>query len=382
MSARPIYLDYHATTPVDPRVLEAMLPYFTEHFGNPASRSHAYGWSAESAVSTARLRTLELVGGTSPDEIVFTSGATESNNLAVRGVMEAVSGGHLITSAIEHPCVLETCRYLADRGMRWTAVEVNREGLVEPDAIEAAIRPDTRLISVMAVNNEIGTIQPIAAIARIAHRHGVLFHTDAAQAAGRIELDARRDGIDLLSLSAHKLYGPKGVGALFVRRSPRETPLFRQMHGGGQERGLRSGTLNVPGIVGFGVAAELAHRERRDETERLAALRDDLLRRLQRDVPRLRVHGSLRDRVAGNLNVSFGNAPADALLNAATGLALSGGAACSSGKAAGSHVLAAIGVDQKDIHRAVRIGLGRMTTRSEVERAGELLVAAARRVAA
>jgi cysteine desulfurase len=379
MTARPIYLDYHATTPVDPRVAETMWPFVTEHFGNASSRTHAYGWKADAAVSDARLQVLELVGARSPDEIVFTSGATESNNLALRGVMGAAGGGHLITSAIEHPCVRETARFLASQGMAWTEVGVGAEGVISPAAIEAAIRPDTRLISVMAVNNELGTIQPIAEIARVAKKHGVLFHTDAAQGAGRIDLDVGRDGIDLLSLSAHKIYGPKGVGALFVRRSPKPTPLLRQMHGGGHERGMRSGTLNVLGIVGLGAAARLAREERLDEMARVTALRDRLLTHLRERVPWLEVHGSLEQRVACNLNVSFGVA-GDTLMSAIPNLAVSGGAACASGKAEGSHVLRAIGLDQTKANQAIRIALGRMTTAEDVDTAGERLARAAHRL--
>jgi cysteine desulfurase len=377
----PIYLDYHATTPVDPRVLEAMLPYFTEHFGNASSRSHAYGWGAEAAVSDARLELVSLVGARSPDEIVFTSGATESNNLAISGVMHARGGGHVITSSIEHPSVEETCRHLESLGMSWTAVDVDSDGLVSPEAIEEAIRPDTALISVMAVNNEVGTIQPIAEIAEIAARHGALLHCDAAQAAGRIPLDVYRDGVDLLSLSAHKIYGPKGIGALYVRRSPRRTPILRQLHGGGQERGLRSGTHNVPGIVGFGTAARIAREEREPEMERQRGLRDQLLKFLQREVPELRVYGSLDRRVATNLNVSFGNVRGDALTNAVPDLALSGGAACSSGKAQASRVLTAMGVDEREAQGALRIAIGRMTTAEDVIYAGRRLASAARKLA-
>ena len=375
-----IYLDHHATTPVDPRVLEAMLPYFTRAFGNASSRSHAFGWKADAAVSQARLEVLELIGARSPDEIVFTSGATESNNLALSGVVEATGGTHLVTSAIEHPCVLETCRALERRGVEITVVGVNAEGLVDPHDIEEAIRPETVLVSVMTVNNEVGTIQPIEEIAAITQRREVLFHTDAAQAAGRIHLDVHRDGVDLLSVSAHKIYGPKGVGALYVRRSPKRTPLDRQLHGGGQERGMRSGTLNVPGIVGLGAAARIARAEREPETVRMAAQRDRLLAALTAGVPELRVFGSLERRVPGNLNVAFGSIRGDTFLAGVPRLALSGGAACASGKAAASHVLQAMGASQEEANRAVRIGLGRGTTDAEVNEAARELVAAAQRL--
>jgi cysteine desulfurase len=380
VTTHPIYLDYHASTPVDPRVLARMLPHFCENFGNAASRSHAYGWAADAAVSDARLQILELIGAHSPDEIVFTSGATESNNLALRGVVEGFGGGHVITSAIEHPCVLATCRDLERRGSGCTVVGVDGEGRVSPAAIQSAMRPDTVLISIMGVNNEVGTIQPIGEIARIARRAGILFHSDCAQAAGRVPINVAREGIDLLSISAHKIYGPKGVGALFVSKRRRPIPLVPQMLGGKHERGLRSGTLNVPGIVGFGEAARLVRLEARRERGRLGALRDGLLERLRSGLPEIRVHGSMTDRVAGNLNFSVPHLRADSFLNALPGVALSGGAACASGTASGSHVLQAMGVGNDLSNGAIRVGLGRMTTEREVEMAGRQMVAAAQKL--
>jgi len=378
MSNRPIYLDYHASTPVDGRVLQAMLPYFTEVFGNASSRSHAFGWDADSAVSRARAEVAGLVGARSPREIVFTSGATESNNLAIKGVLEAKGGGHIVTSTIEHPCVLEACRHLEQQGVTWTEVGVNADGLVSAADVEAAIRPDTVLVSIMSVNNEVGTVQPIAEIGRITKRRGVLLHTDAAQAAGRISIDVERDGIDLLSLSAHKIYGPKGVGALYVRRFPTRTPITCQSDGGSQEQGLRSGTLNVPGIVGLGAAATLAAAERVSETARLSGLRDTLLEHVRRAVPDVQVHGSLKRRVAANLNLSFPGLDGEIVLNALPEFALSAGSACSSGKIEVSHVLSAMGVSVDLARGAIRIGLGRMSTERETRAAAEGLVRAVR----
>jgi cysteine desulfurase len=382
MSKPTTYLDYHATTPVDPRVLEEMLPYFTEVFGNAASRSHAFGWEADSATQHARARIAALIGAASPREIVFTSGATESNNLALRGVVEAIDAErkHVITSTIEHKCVLDTCSRLEREGAEVTRIGVDEHGLVSVSDIEAAIRPETVLISVMSVNNEVGTIQPIEHIGRIAREHGVLFHTDAAQAAGRISIDVERDNVDLLSLSAHKLYGPKGVGALYVRRFPRRTGLRRLFDGGDQEFGLRPGTTNVPGVVGFGKAAEIVAAEWQPETLRQAELRDELLAHLRRVIPSVRVHGSLERRVAGNLSVSFPGVSAEALLNAVPELALSAGSACTSGTIDVSHVLKAMNVSTSAAHGAIRIGLGRFTTRDQTQRAARQIVAAVQRL--
>ncbi len=373
---KPIYLDYHASTPVDPRVLQAMLPYFTQDFGNPSSSHHAYGWTASSAVHDARLALADLVGARSPDEIVFTSGATESNNLALRGVIEATGGRHIITSQIEHPCVLETCSYLESKGVDVTRVGVGADGIVSVDEVAAAIRPDTALISIMAVNNEVGTIQPISEIAELANERGAIFHTDAAQALGRVPLGLHHAGVHLASLSAHKVYGPKGVGALYVRQSPQAPALFRQMHGAAHERGRRAGTLNVPGIVGFGAAAKLASD---DEEVRLAELRDRLLSALETALPGLRVNGSLQQRVGCNLNFSIDGVRADSVVHGVSGVAISGGAACSSGKAQGSHVLRAMGVPNVE-RGALRVSLGRMTTKGEVDQAAQRLIACIQRL--
>jgi cysteine desulfurase len=382
MTTRPIYLDHHASTPCDRRVVDAMLPYFADEFGNASSHGHHYGQAARLAVEQARAQVLRLIGARIPDEVVFTSGATESNNLALRGVLEASGGAHVVTSAIEHPCVLQTCEDLEARGIAVTRVGVDASGVVSPRDVEAAMRPGTALVSIMAVNNELGTIQPVRELAAIAHQHGALFHTDAAQALGRVALDVEADRIDLLSMSAHKLYGPKGVGALYVRRAPRLTPLKRQMHGGGQERGLRSGTLNVPGIVGFGAAAELARSEGAADSERLRPLRDALLARLRRELEGVHVHGCMERRVAANLNLCFEGIRSDTLQAAVPSLAISGGAACSSGKPGASHVLSALGVAPERVHGAIRIGLGRSTSAQDVEAAGAALVEAVRKLRA
>jgi cysteine desulfurase len=387
MTNKMIYLDYHATTPVDERVLDAMLPYFRERFGNAASRSHDFGWKADSAVGVARAQVASLIGAASPREISFTSGATESNNLALRGVLEALSGfdlagRHVIVSAIEHPCILETAARLQSMGAEVTEVGVDADGLVSVREIEAAIRPETVIISVMAVNNEVGTIQPIGEIGRVAREHGVLFHCDAAQAAGRISIDVERDCIDLLSLSAHKLYGPKGVGALYVRRFPQRVPLARQVDGGGQEFGLRSGTLNVPGIVGFGAAASIAADEWQSDSQRIRKLRDRFVHEISERFPDVQVHGSLEHRVAGNINLRFAGITGESLIAAAPGLAFSVGSACASGKPTRSHVLQAMGIDDNQARGALRIGLGRFTTPQDIDAAIEEIATAVQRLRA
>jgi cysteine desulfurase len=363
---KPLYLDYHATTPVDPRVLESMLPYFTEHFGNAASRQHAYGWSAQEAVDRARSEVAGLIGA-SAREIVFTSGATESNNLAIKGVAEArrSSGDHVVTAATEHKSVLDSFRRLEALGWRVTIVGVGSDGRVDLDRLRAAVDERTVLVSVMAANNEIGTIQPIDEIAAIAHERGALFHTDAAQAAGKIPIDVDAMGIDLLSLTAHKFYGPKGAGALYVRRRRPKIELAPQVDGGGQEGGVRSGTLNVPGIVGLGAAARLCREEMTSESGRLGALRDALLEGLKARVD-VRVNGSTEHRLPHNLHVSFDDVEGEALLMALGGLAVSTGSACSSGSHAPSHVLEAIGAVGDRPSASIRFGLGRWTSDSDV----------------
>ena len=372
MARRPVYLDYHATTPVDPRVLADMLPFFTERFGNAHSRQHAWGWEAEKAVDRARSQVAALLNA-SPSEITFTSGASESNTLALKGAAERLRerGSHIVTVATEHKSVLDTCHRLAERGFEVTVVGVRRDGLVDLDELRRAVGPGTILVSVMAANNEIGTIQPLGEVARIAHEGGALLHTDAAQAAGKIPIDVRAAEIDLLSLTAHKFYGPKGVGALFVRRAKPRLPLAPQIDGGGQEAGLRSGTLNVPGIVGLGRAADICRDEMAEESARLRALRDRLLDSLRQRVGDLIVNGALAPRLPHNLHVSFDGVEGEALLMALGDLAVSTGSACSSGSQAASHVLRAIGADAAQARASIRFGLGRTTTTEEVEYAAE-----------
>jgi len=373
----PVFLDHHATTPMDPRVLSLLERVQREHFGNPASTNHAFGWSAARLVDRAREDVAGLVGGTAR-ELVFTSGATEADNLAVLGVAEAYAerGRHLVTTNLEHEAVAGPLRALAARGWEVTVVAADREGLVDPGEVAAALRPDTVLVSVIAAQNEIGTIQPIAEIGRICKQRGVLLHTDAAQAAGRVPVDVAAWGVDLLSLSAHKLYGPKGVGALWVRRRDPRVVLRPQQHGGGQERGLRPGTLNVPGIAAFGEACRLATAELATEAERLRSLRDGLLARLQRDLDGVHLNGAREPRLPGNLNVSLEGVRAHRLLGALTTLAVSSSSACSSAGSEPSPVLSALGVPDDLARASLRIGLGRGTTAAEVDLAAETIIAA------
>ena len=365
---KPLYLDYHATTPVDPRVLADMLPFFTERFGNPHSKQHPWGWEARDVTETARAQVAALINA-SPNEITFTSGATESNNLALKGTVASLRGRghHIVTVATEHKSVLDVCRQFGPQGCEVTVLGVGADGLVDLDALRRALTPATILVSVMAANNEIGTLQPIAEIGAIVHEHGALLHTDAAQAAGKIPLDVRDMQIDLLSLTAHKFYGPKGCGALFVRRARPKIALAPQAVGGGQESGLRSGTLNVPGIVGLGRAAEICRLEMREESARLAGLRDRLLDGLRARVPDVRVNGSLTRRLPHNLHVSFGGVEGEALLMALGDLAVSTGSACSSGSQAPSHVLEAIGATSQGAGASIRFGLGRTTAAEEID---------------
>ncbi len=365
---RPVYMDHHATTPVDPRVLEAMQPYFAERFGNPASPAHRFGREAAEAVAHARAQVAAAIGA-APEEIVFTSGGTESDNLALAGVVLArgAPGAHVVTAATEHKAVLETLRRLERHGCTVTLVPVDREGRVDPQDIARAIRPETVLVSFMAANNEIGVLHDLAAVGEVARRHGVLFHSDAVQALGRVPLDVRRAGLDLLSLSAHKIYGPKGVGALYVRREVRAR-LAPLLAGGGQEGGLRSGTLNVAGIVGFGAAVELAQRLFDEEVPRLAALRDRLWAYLEREVEDVGLNGPRVGRLAHNLNVSFGGLDGEALVQRlAEEVALSTGSACVAGRGEPSHVLRALGWPAERIRGSVRFGLGRFHTQAEVD---------------
>jgi cysteine desulfurase len=363
----PIYMDYHATTPVDPRVLDAMLPYFREEFGNASSKSHPFGWHAEEAVEEARAQVAALIGA-SPKEIVWTSGATESNNLAIKGVAEfhAGKGKHLVTVATEHKAVLDSMHALERRGWSLTVLPVGKDGLLDLGALRAALRPDTVLVSVMHANNETGVVQPIAELGAITRAAGVLFHCDAVQSAGKIPFDVERAQVDLASLSAHKMYGPKGVGALYVRRKPR-VRLTAQMDGGGHERGFRSGTLNVPGIVGMGRACELARLERDEEAVRVLALRERLRRGLDAGLDLLSVNGSLAHRLPGNLNVSFAYVEGEAMMMAIKDVAVSSGSACTSASLEPSYVLRAMGVGDDLAHSSIRFGLGRFTTEAEVD---------------
>jgi cysteine desulfurase len=368
-------MDNHATTPVDPRVLQAMLPYFGEKFGNAASRNHEFGWKAEEAVENARGQIARLVGA-SPKEIVFTSGATESINLALKGAAEFYreKGNHIITLATEHKAVLDTCKRLEKDGCEITFLPVGGDGLVDLENIRRAIAPKTILISVLHANNEIGVVEPIAEIGKIAKQHGVLFHADAAQSVGKISVDVERDGIDLLSISGHKIYAPKGVGALYVRRKNPRVQLAAQIDGGGHERGLRSGTLNVPGIVGLGKACEVCEKEMAAESERLLRLRERLRTAIFGGLEGVSINGSLEHRLPNNLNVSFGGVEGEALLMGIHDVAVSSGSACTSAQLAASHVLRAIGVDDDLAHSSIRFGLGRFNTEEEVDYAAGRVV--------
>ena len=375
----PVYLDHHATTPLDSRVLDAMLPYLTEHFGNPHSSQHAYGWAAEEAVERARTEVAQLIGAL-PDEIVFTSGATEANNLAIRGVVaRAGERRHVVTSVIEHPCVLETCRALGAEGFEITELPAGPDGLLDPEAFREALRPDTALVSIMTANHEIGVLQPIAAIARLCRERDTVLHTDAAQAAGNIPLDVSALGVDLMSLSAHKLYGPKGIGALYLRSGLRIAPLLT---GGGQERGLRPGTLPVPLCVGLGRACALAQEELSKDATRVRALRDRLYQGLREGLPDVRRNGAAAPRLPNNLNLCLPGIDAEDLLAELPELALATGAACASATQEPSPVLRALGLSDEQIQGSIRIGLGRTTTAAEVELAIERLVRAVRRLRA
>jgi cysteine desulfurase len=372
----PIYLDHHATTPCDPRVVEAMLPYFSDDFGNASSSGHVFGWRADAAVESARERLAAALGAADPREIIFTSGTTESNNLAIQGVARAARDrcDHLITSAVEHPSVLDCCRALEREGWRVSVLPVDAQGCVDPEAVARALTPRTALVSVMAANGEIGSLQPIGAIGRICREHGVPFHTDAAQAVGKVPVDVEGLEADLLSLCAHKLYGPKGVGALYVRRARPRPKLLPLVHGGGQERGLRSGTLPVPLIVGFARAVELCLEELPREAVRLEALRDRLFERLVEGLDGVRRHGSAAQRLPGNLHVSFAGVDAASLLVSLHDVALSTGSACASASPEPSHVLRAIGLSNAQIRGALRIGLGRGNTEEEIDFVADRLV--------
>ena len=376
----PIYLDYHATTPVDPRVLEVMLPYFSQEFGNAASKSHAFGWHAEEAVEAARAEVGRLVGA-SAKEIVWTSGATESDNLAIKGAAQfyAEKGRHLVTCKTEHKAVLDSMHALERQGFEVTFLDVERDGRLDPARLQAALRKDTILVSVMHANNETGVVHPIEEIGRITRAAGVLFHCDAVQSVGKIPFDVEKANVDLASLSAHKMYGPKGVGALYVRRKPR-VRLVAQMDGGGHERGFRSGTLNVPGIVGFGKAAALALAEGEAEARRVLALRERLRKGLEAGLDLLTVNGSLEHRLPGNLNVSFAYVEGEALMMAIKDVAVSSGSACTSASLEPSYVLRAMGVSEDLAHSSIRFGVGRFTTEEEIDQVVRLVVEKVRKL--
>jgi cysteine desulfurase len=377
----PIYLDHHATTPIDPRVLAAMLPFFGPKFGNAASRSHRFGWEAEQAVEFARKRVAALAGAT-PREMVFTSGATESNNLAIKGVAEAyrTSGNHIVTMTTEHQAVLDPVRHLERLGCAVTVLAPRSDGRIDLDRLRAAIRPETLLVSMMYANNETGVIQPIREIAAICREKGALFHCDAAQAFGKIPIDVSADQIDLMSVSAHKIYGPKGAGALYVRR--RTVKLAQQMDGGGHEGGMRSGTLNVPAIVGFGEASALCAAEMEEEGVRLGTLRDSLLKQLERGLEAVAVNGSREHRLPGNLNMSFAGVNAETLLMNLPEVALSTGSACSSAVAEPSHVLRALGIGEDAARSSVRFGLGRTNTAEEIDFVAQRVIESVKRLRA
>jgi cysteine desulfurase len=376
----PIYLDYHATTPLDRRVLEAMLPHFTTEFGNAASKSHSFGWRAEEAVEAARAEVAKLIGATAK-EIVWTSGATESDNLAIKGAAQfyAEKGRHLVTCKTEHKAVLDSMHALERQGFEVSFLDPEPDGRLDPERLRAALRKDTILVSIMHANNETGVLQPIEEIGRITRAAGVLFHCDAVQSVGKVPFDVDAANVDLASLSAHKMYGPKGVGALYVRRKPR-VRLVAQMDGGGHERGFRSGTLNVPGIVGFGKAAELALAERDAEASRVLALRERLREGLVAELDLLTVNGSLAHRLPGNLNVSFAYVEGEALMMAMKDVAVSSGSACTSASLEPSYVLRAMGVSDDLAHSSIRFGLGRFTTAEEIEHVIRLVATKVKRL--
>ncbi len=377
----PIYMDNQATTAVDPRVLEAMMPYFSEKFGNAASRNHEFGWKAEEAVENGRAQIARLIHA-NPREIVFTSGATESDNLAIKGVAEAqrAQGNHIVAQATEHKAVLDSCKRLEKYGYQVSYLPVSRDGLIDLEELRRAITPRTILISIMYANNEIGVIQPIAEIGKIAKERKVLFHCDAVQAVGKLPVDVERNAIDLLSISAHKMYGPKGIGALYVRRKDPKVDVAPMIDGGGHERGMRSGTLNVPGIVGFGKACELCQKEMSDEPGRLARLRDRLKDSIMSRLEGTEVNGSMSHRLPNNLNLSFAGVEGEALLMGINDVAVSSGSACTSAMIEPSYVLRALGVSDKLSHSSIRFGLGRFNTEEEVDYVADRVVETVKRL--
>jgi cysteine desulfurase len=377
----PIYMDYHATTPVDPRVLEAMMPYFAQKFGNAASRNHPFGWEAEDAVEAARKQVADLIGANAK-ELIFTSGATESNNLAIKGVAEMYreKGNHVITCVTEHKAVIDTCKKLEKQGLRVTYLPVQKDGRIDLNELRASITDKTILITIMTANNEIGVIQPIAEIGAIAKEKGIIFHTDGVQAVGKVPFDVNALKVDLVSISAHKIYGPKGVGALYVRRRSPRVLLAEQISGGGHERGMRSGTLNVPGIVGLGKAAELCRQEMEQDTTRLRALRDRLNAQLHKNLDEIYINGSMEHRLPHNLNISFAYVEGESLLMGINDVAVSSGSACTSASLEPSYVLKALGAGDDLAHSSIRFGLGRWTTDEEVDYVVDKLTKVVRRL--
>jgi cysteine desulfurase len=371
----PIYMDNHATTPVDPRVLEAMLPYFGAKFGNAASRNHSFGWEAEQAVETAREQIAKLIGATAK-EIIFTSGATESNNLAIKGIAEMYRerGNHIITQVTEHKAVLDTCKRLEKAGCKVTYLPVKADGLIDLEQLKAAFTDKTILVSIMFASNEIGVIQPIEEIGKLCHEKGVIFHTDAVQAVGKVPVDVQKMNIDVLSISGHKLYGPKGVGALYVRRRNPRVQISEQINGGGHERGMRSGTLNVPAIVGLGKACEIAGEEMEAETKRLTGLRDYMKDKFLSKLDYVFVNGNMEHHLPGNLNMSFVYVEGESLLMGINDIAVSSGSACTSATLEPSYVLKALGLGDDVAHSSIRFGLGRFNTKAEVDYVSDKLI--------
>jgi len=364
----PIYLDNNSTTPVDPRVFDEMRPFFIDQFGNAASKQHSFGWIAESAVDKARQRAASLLN-VEPKEIIFTSGATESNNIVIKGIAEAYlsKGNHIITSSIEHPSVLESCRSLEKRGFEITCLSVDKYGLIDLQELSDTITQKSILVSIMSSNNEIGTIQPVKEIAKICNEKNVLFHTDAAQSVGKVPFDVQRLGLDLASVSAHKMYGPKGIGALFVKKRKPKIQIYPIISGGGHEQGLRSGTLNVPSVVGFGKACELAQLEMNDEIEKTRKLRDKFLSNLIKEFRDIKLNGHQQKRLPGNLNIRFEDISSDLLFAEIKDVAFSSGSACSTSKAEPSHVLREIGLNENEIRNSIRLGIGRFNTDEEID---------------
>jgi cysteine desulfurase len=377
----PIYMDNHATTPVDPRVLEEMLPYFHQKFGNAASRNHAFGWVAEEAVEQARERIAKLVGA-STKEIIFTSGATESDNLAIKGVAEMYreKGNHIITAVTEHKAVLDTCKRLEKYGYRVTYLPVMKDGLIDLDDLRRAMDEKTILVSLMAANNEIGVLQPVAEIGKLCHEKGVLFHSDATQAVGKVPMDVSKMGIDLMSISAHKMYGPKGVGALYVRRKNPRVQVSPIIDGGGHERGMRSGTLNVPGIVGLGRACDICLNEMPEETKRLSGMRDRLKDKIMSGLDEVYINGSVEHRLPHNLNISFAYVEGESLLMGINDVAVSSGSACTSATLEPSYVLKALGTGDDLAHSSIRFGIGRFNTDAEVDYVAERVIETVKRL--